>query len=78
MESPAPVEGSPIWRNGEILGHVTTSFTSPLLGRAVMLGWLKRGWSGDSPDIESVEVDGRTAVITETPFYDPTGARARM
>lgn len=78
MESPAPVEGSPIWRNGEILGHVTTSFTSPLLGHAVMLGWLKRGWSGDSPDLETVEVDGRTAVLAETPFYDPTGARARM
>ena len=78
MESPAPVEGSAIWRNGEILGHVTTSFTSPLLGKAVMLGWLKRGWSGDNPDIETVEIDGRTATVTETPFYDPAGARARM
>jgi glycine cleavage system aminomethyltransferase T len=78
MDSPAPTEGSPIWRNGEILGHVTTSFTSPILGRAVMLGWLKRGWNGDNPDIETVEVDGRTATVTATPFYDPAGTRARM
>ena len=78
MASPAPVEGSPIWRNGEILGHVTTSFTSPLLGKAVMLGWLKRGWTGDEPDVGSVEIDGRTAVVADTPFYDPSGARARL
>lgn len=78
MEGTAPVEGSPIWREGEILGHVTTSFTSPLLGKAIMLGWLKRGWSGVDPDIETVEIDGRTATVTETPFYDPSGARARM
>jgi glycine cleavage system aminomethyltransferase T len=78
MAAPAPVEGSPIWRNGEILGHVTTSFASPLLGHAVMLGWLKRGWEGDNPTLTSVEIDGRVAVITETPFYDPTGQRARL
>ena len=37
-----------------------------------MLGWLKR-----SPFPDRVEIDGRTAVVTDAPFYDPEGARAR-
>ncbi len=37
----APVEGSPIWSEGEIIGHVTGSWHSPVLGRTVMLGWQK-------------------------------------
>ena len=43
-----------------------------LLGRAVMLGWLKR-----SPFPDRVEIDGRRAIVTGAPFYDPEGARAR-
>lgn len=72
MEGPAPIEGAPIWVDGEVHGHVTTSFTSPLLGRAVMLGWLKQGVFP-----ETVTIDGRPAHRAETPFYDPSGARAR-
>ena len=48
------------------------SFTSPVLGQAVMLGWLKR-----SPFPERVEVDGRSASVVQPPFYDPEGTRAR-
>jgi glycine cleavage system aminomethyltransferase T len=72
MPSPAPVEGTPIMIDGQIHGHVTTSFTSPLLGHAVMLGWLKQG---EFPD--TVTIDGRTATKAETPFYDPESRRAR-
>jgi sarcosine oxidase subunit alpha len=72
MPAPAPIEGSPIWSDGEIVGHVTSSFDSPLLGRAVMLGWLKR-----APFPETVEIDGRRAAVTRPPFYDPEGLRAR-
>ncbi|HEY7936488.1 MAG TPA: glycine cleavage T C-terminal barrel domain-containing protein [Candidatus Limnocylindrales bacterium] len=72
MTSPVPTEGSPIWSDGEIVGHVTSSFDSPLLGRAVMLGWLKR-----TPFPEAVEIDGRRATVTRPPFYDPEGLRAR-
>ncbi len=68
----APTEGSPISSGGEIIGHVTSSFASPTLGHAVMLGWLKR-----TPFPDQVEVDGRTAAVTEPPFYDPEGIRAR-
>ena len=77
MESAAPTEGAPIWLEGQLVGHVATSFTSPLLGHAVMLGWLKRGWNpqGEMPD--TVWVDGRPATLAETPFYDRDGGRAR-
>ncbi len=77
MESPAPVEGAPIWLDHQLVGHVATSFTSPLLGHAVMLGWLKRGWDASGPIPTTVWVDGRAATVSETPFYDKEGGRAR-
>jgi len=72
MAGNAPTEGTPIASRGEVLGHVTSSFASPALGQAVMLGWLKRALFPDQ-----VEVDGRTAAVTAPPFYDPEGLRAR-
>ena len=72
MAEAAPTEGSPIWSDGEVIGHVTSSFTSPSLGHAVMLGWLKR-----APFPEQVEIDGRVATVSTTPFYDQEGLRAR-
>ena len=72
MADAAPTEGSPIRSDGDVIGHVTSSFTSPTLGHAVMLGWLKR-----SPFPDQVEVDGRAATVAAPPFYDPEGLRAR-
>ena len=67
-----PLEGAPIRWNGEVVGNVTGSWDSPLFGRALMLGWLRR-----TPFPDRVEIDGREAVVTPTPFYDPEGHRAR-
>jgi sarcosine oxidase subunit alpha len=72
MDGPAPLEGAPIWSGGEVVGNVTGSWDSPSFGRALMLGWLRR-----APFPERVEIDGREAVVTPTPFYDPEGHRAR-
>ena len=74
MDGPAATEGTPIRsvEEGEIVGTVSGSWTSPLLGKALMLGWQRR-----APFAERVEIDGREAVVTPTPFYDPEGARAR-
>jgi len=72
MDGPAPTEGSPIFVGGEVVGHVASSFASPLLGRAVMLGWQKH-----TPWADEVVIDGRTATVAHPPFYDPEGARAR-
>ena len=74
MDGPAPVEGTPIFdTDGErIIGNVTGSWHSPLLGKTLMLGWQRR-----PPHPDRVTIDGRIAVVTPTPFYDPEGARAR-
>ena len=72
MPGDAPTEGSPIWSKGEIVGHVTGSWTSPLLGKALILGWQRR-----TPFRDRVEIDGREATVAPTPFYDPEGHRAR-
>ncbi|MBA3852096.1 MAG: (2Fe-2S)-binding protein [Chloroflexi bacterium] len=72
MPGKAPTEGSPIWSEGEVVGQMSSSFTSPVLGHSVMLGWLKR-----TPFPEHVEVDGRSASVVQPPFYDPEGTRAR-
>ena len=73
MDGPAPTEGMPIYADGVLIGHVTSSFDSPLFQHAVMLGWLKR-----TPFPTDVVIDGRPAVVTDVPFYDPEGARARV
>jgi sarcosine oxidase subunit alpha len=73
-DGPAPPEGSPIRsiERGGVIGNVTGSWTSPLLGRALMLGWQRLGrFDGE------VEIDGRRATVMPTPFYDPEGHRAR-
>ena len=72
MDGQAPTEGSPIFSKSAVIGHVTSTFTSPTLGHAVMLGWLKR-----PPFPEQVEIDGRLAAVAQPPFYDPEGLRAR-
>jgi sarcosine oxidase subunit alpha len=72
MDGDAPVEGSPIVVADDIVGHVSGSWASPVLGRTVMLGWLKR-----RPFPDRVRIDGREAIVASTPFYDPEGLRAR-
>ncbi len=74
MDGPAPVEGTPIFdaEGREVIGNVTGSWHSPVLGKALMLGWQRR-----PPHPDRVVIDGREAVVTATPFYDPEGRRAR-
>jgi glycine cleavage system aminomethyltransferase T len=72
MRGDAPVEGTPIMVDGQIVGHVSGSWASPVLRKTVMLGWIKR-----LPFPDKVNIAGREAVVTPTPFYDPEGARAR-
>lgn len=74
MEGEAPFEGSVIRYGAEYAGYLTSSFASPVLGKAVMLGWL-RFFDGALPD--EVTIDGRRARRVAVPFYDKEGARAR-
>ncbi|HLU52628.1 MAG TPA: glycine cleavage T C-terminal barrel domain-containing protein [Acidimicrobiia bacterium] len=73
-DAPAPTEGSAVFLDGEIVGYVTSSGWSPVLGTAVMLAWVDL-FDGSVPPI--VVVDGRPARHVPIPFYDPEGARAR-
>ncbi|MCU1392712.1 MAG: hypothetical protein JWM34_1140 [Ilumatobacteraceae bacterium] len=73
MDGPAPTEGSVIRVNGDVVGHVTSSWDSPMFGHAVLLGWQKR-----MPHADVVEINGREARVSPVPFYDREGARARM
>ena len=59
------MEGSPIFVNYEVVGHVATSWTSPLLGHGIMLGWQKK-----TPWAHEVTIDGRTATVAEPPLTD--------
>jgi sarcosine oxidase subunit alpha len=74
MAGEAPFEGSVIRYGAEYAGYLTSSFASPVLGKAVMLGWL-RLFDGKLPD--EVAIDGRSARRVAIPFYDKEGARAR-
>ncbi|MGH8958429.1 MAG: 2Fe-2S iron-sulfur cluster-binding protein [Acidimicrobiia bacterium] len=74
MEGPAPAEGSILMKGETPVGQVTSSRFSPVLGKAVMLGWIRLE---DERFPEEVEVDGRVARHADHPFYDPSGERAR-
>jgi sarcosine oxidase subunit alpha len=71
---PAPLEGSVIYNGHDYAGYVTSSNVSPVLGKTVLLGWL-RLVDGVLP--EQVTVDGRVARRATLPFYDAEGKRAR-
>lgn len=74
MEGPAPLEGSVIYHGTTYAGYVTSSFASPVLGKTILLGWLKL-FDGELPT--DVTIDNRPALRTAPPFYDPEAARAR-
>jgi glycine cleavage system aminomethyltransferase T len=74
MEGPAPIEGATIYHGSDYAGYVTSSTFSPVLGKAVMLGWVKL-FGGKLPD--EVTIGGRPARRAAIPFYDKEGDRAR-
>jgi sarcosine oxidase, subunit alpha len=79
LDGPAPTEGMPMFdaSGTTIVGHITTSYASPLLGKSIALAMLKRGWDPASGIPGEYRVDGRVATLSDTPFYDTEGKRAR-
>jgi glycine cleavage system aminomethyltransferase T len=70
-----PLEGSLIRHvDGDYAGYVTSSTWSPILGKTVMLGWVRLR-DGTLPD--TVLVNGHGAHRVDTPFYDKEGGRAK-
>jgi glycine cleavage system aminomethyltransferase T len=79
MPGEAPTEGCPLLASDgkTIIGHITTTFASPLFGYTIALAMLKRDWNLAAGVPNSYIVDGRVATLTDAPFYDPEGLKAR-
>jgi sarcosine oxidase subunit alpha len=71
----AELRGEPLIARDAVVGRVTSAERSPVLDRAIGLGWV-RSIDGDFPDrLETGS--GATATVVPTPFYDPEGGRMR-
>jgi sarcosine oxidase subunit alpha len=70
----APARGAPLRSDGVVAGRITSCATSPTLGHAIGLGWV-RAVDGAFPT--ELDAGGITASVVPTPFYDPEGSRLR-
>ncbi len=71
----AELRGVPLRVGGRIVGRVTSAARSPILGRSIGLGWIRRDPEGAFP--EELRADRVAARVVPTPFYDPAGDRLR-
>jgi 4-methylaminobutanoate oxidase (formaldehyde-forming) len=73
----------PVWRDGVLVGRISSGAYGHTLGRSVGLGWVERSEGVDSAFLESgrfeVEIAGDrfAARLRLEPFYDPVGRRLR-
>ena len=70
----AELRGVPLTVGDSIVGRVTSSASSPVLDRAIGLGWIRSGDEGFPTELRAGSTVGRVVPI---PFYDPEGARVR-
>ena len=63
-----------------MLGHVTSSYMSPNVGRSIALALVRDGRNRMGEQVALKLIDGRVvrATVTEPVFYDKDGARARV
>jgi dimethylglycine dehydrogenase len=68
----------PIWRDGEVVGFVTSGGYAHYVEKSVALGFVPREMAGDGEAFE-IEILGhrRPAKITAEPLFDPNGSRMR-
>ena len=78
-----PFHEEPIYRDGEIVGHTTSSMFGHTLGRSVSLGYVShpdgvnKAFLDAGPFEVEVACERFAAHASFRPFYDPTGARMR-
>jgi sarcosine oxidase subunit alpha len=70
----ATKRGAPLQLGSHIVGRVTSSASSHVLGYPIGLGWVR---STDGVFPTELRAGGGVAVVVPTPFYDPQGARLR-
>jgi glycine cleavage system aminomethyltransferase T len=70
----ARLRGAPLTVGAAVVGRVTSAAHSPVLDRAIGLGWIRRGRDG-FPD--ELRAGNAVARVVSTPFYDREGTRVR-
>jgi sarcosine oxidase subunit alpha len=77
---PIPDDGVMILDAGRVIGRVTSSRLSPVLGRGIGLGWVERDQAESGTAIEIRLADGRSVwgeVLEGHAAYDPDGEKLR-
>ncbi len=70
----AGLRGAPLTVGAAVVGRVTSAARSPVLDRAIGLGWIRRGRDGFPDELRA----GNAVVrVVPTPFYDREGTRVR-
>ena len=86
LDDPAPLlyHNEPIWRDGALVGHITSGAYGHTLGSAIGLGYVsaEAGVSGDFVRSGSYEIEIArerfAARASLAPLYDPKGERVRL
>jgi glycine cleavage system aminomethyltransferase T/thioredoxin reductase len=68
------LRGAPLTVGAAVVGRVTSAEPSPVLDRAIGLGWIRRGRDGFPSELRAGNAVAR---VVPTPFYDPEGTRIR-
>ena len=68
----------PVWRDGKVVGWITSGGYAHYVGRSVALGYVPAALAGERDDFE-VEIlgDRRRAQLAPQPLLDPQGLRMR-
>ena len=85
LDDPAPLlyHNEPIWRDGVLVGHITSGMFGHTVGRAIGLGYVGHEAGADAAFVNAgryeIEVACQRIPATATlkPPYDPAGARIR-
>jgi len=70
----------PVWRDGEVIGWVTSGGYAHYVGKSVALAYVPAAYAGvDTAGAFEVEIlgDRRSATLARQPLFDPEGARMR-
>jgi len=82
-DKPLLYHNEPIWRNGEIVGHITSGMFGHTIGTSLGMGYVKcrEGVTAEWVEAGSYEIEVATerfpARVSIRPFYDPKGLRIK-
>ncbi len=62
-----------------MIGHVTSSYMSPILGRSIAMAMIKDGFNrmGESVEVALMDGSSQNATVTGPIFFDKQGERSR-